>query len=379
MQIQHIPEFASLGQTGSLKIYLGYAAGVGKTYAMLQEAHRLKSRGFDVVIGEINCRDRSDTLDLVGNLEIIPSRFYTCQDRSFEELNLAAIISRKPQYVLLDDLAHQNAPGAKNDTRYQDVLEILKHKIHVITTMNIENLESRSYCDLLPTLPNLTATVPDFVFQKAEQIIHVDVAIDELRERVRLGKIFSNREVNQELSTSYSRPNLYLLREAALKESISHQYRKIQEDTELSSKVPYLEKDAVMVALSSDPSNAEVLIRKGTRLAARLSMPCFVVYIQKRSENTQVIDPELLNKLKQNMHLAKSLGAEVITICSENVAATLVEFSHENRVRHAVFGKSRLSPLRERMRGSIILSFLHDSVGVDVHIVSTAEGAERCL
>jgi two-component system sensor histidine kinase KdpD len=378
MQKQILHEPPTSMKLGSLKIYLGYAAGVGKTYSMLQEGHRLQTRGLDVVIGDVKTKDRPDTISQVKNLEINPKRFYTIGDQSFEEMDLNTLLARKPQYVLIDDLAHRNSPGTKNTKRFQDILEILSHEINVITTINIENLESVAdrISNLFPSSD--LEKVPDFVFQRADQIIHVDISIEELRERIRSGTIFQENKIEDELRTRFSTAALSVLREAALKETAGNQIRKIQEQSSLYKKDNTARRDSVMVALSSDPNNAEILIRKGTRLASRLSGQCYVVYVQKKSENPNSIDPQLLQKLQENMQLANSLGAEVITIPGESVSESLVGFAHENRVRHAVLGKSRLSPLRERLRGSVILSFIHDTVGIDVHIVSMTEGEERC-
>ena len=164
-----------------------------------------------------------------------------------------------------------------------------------------------------------------------------------------------------------------MLRETALKEAAGDQIRKINEQALLNEDVAKATHETVMVALSSDPTNAEMLIRRGTRLATQLSSPCYVVYVQRKSEAPTLIDSALQRKLQNNLKLAQSLGAEVVTLHGDKVAELLVGFAHDNKVRHAVFGKSRLSPFRERLRGSVLLDFIHDSVGIDVHIVSTGE------
>jgi two-component system sensor histidine kinase KdpD len=355
---------------GTLKIYLGYAAGVGKTFSMLQEGRRLKSRGQDVAIGDIRCQDRPDIFSSIQDLEIIPKRFYSFRDQNFEEMDLQAILKRKPKYVLLDHLAHRNAPGAKNEKRFQDVLELLENQINVITTLNIENLESVADRISGTNFLDIEERVPDFLFQKAHQVINIDLSVEELRERMRSGKIYPAEKIEEALETYFSRPTLSLLRETALKEAAKDEIRR-------SGKKETLHQETVMVALSSDPTNGEILIRKGTRLAAQLSSPCYVVYIQKKDETPNLIDPYLNQKLQSNIKLAKLLGAETVTLRGENIAELLVNFAHEHRVRHAVLGKSRLSPIRERLRGSTILSFIHDSVGIDVHIYSTVEGEEN--
>lgn len=359
---------------GSLKIYLGYAAGVGKTYTMLQEAHRLKARGFDVVIGYLEPHSRPDTSNLIGDLEVVPKRFYTVGDRSYEEMDVPAVIRRKPQIVLVDELAHTNAPGSKNEKRYQDILELLDHEISVISTMNVQHLESVAEKVTEVTGAEVRERVPDLILQRADQIVTVDVSIEELRERLRTGKIYRIEQAERALGKFFSQPNLSMLRETALREATGDQIRRIDEQKLLSQKAATVSHETVMVCLSSDPTNAEILIRRGTKMATQLSARCFVIYVQRRLESPTVIDAALQRKIQNNLVLAKRLGAEVVTLQGEDIAEILVNFAVENNVRHAVFGKSRLSPFRERLRGSVILNFTYDAVGVDVHILSTVEG-----
>ncbi len=369
----HFEELLERRKKGSLKIYLGYAAGVGKTFAMLEEAHRLKTRGFDVVIGYLETHDRAETLSQVRELEIVPRRFHTTGDRSYEDMNLATIIKRNPQIALIDELAHTNAPGMKHEKRYEDVLEILDNGINVISTLNVQHLESVGDKITAVTGVEIRERLPDFVLQRADQIVTVDVSIEELRERLRTGKIYKPDQAEQALRRFFTQANLSALRETALKEAAGDQIRKIEEQALLSAEATSLTNETVMVALSSDPNNAPFLIRNGTKLAAQVSSKCFVVYVQRKHEQPTVIDSAIQRKLQNNLALARKLGAEIITIRSDKIAEALVNFAQENNVRHAVFGKSRLSPFRERLRGSVLLDFIHDSVGVEVHIVPIFE------
>ena len=358
---------------GSLKIYLGYAAGVGKTYSMLQEAHRLKARGFDVVIGYLEPHSRADTSAQVGDLEVVPKRFYSIGDKSYEEMDVAAVVRRQPQIVLVDELAHTNAPGSKNEKRYQDILELLDHEISVISTMNVQHLESVASKVTEVTSAEVRERVPDLILQRADQIVTVDVSIEELRERLRSGKIYRSEQAERALVNFFSHSNLSMLRETALREAAGDQVRRIDEQQLLSHRAATVSHETVMICLSSDPTNAEILIRRGTKMASQMSARCFVVYIQRRLEGPTTIDATLQRKIQNNLILAKKLGAEVVTLQGEDVGETLVNFATENNVRHAVFGKSRLSPFRERIRGSVILDFTYDAVGVDIHILSTVE------
>jgi two-component system sensor histidine kinase KdpD len=215
--------------------------------------------------------------------------------------------------------------------------------------------------------------VPDLILQKADQIVNVDVSIEELRERMRIGKIYKGDKAELALAKFFTHGNLSMLRETVLKEAAGDQIRKINEQSLLPESVATETHETVMVALSSDPTNAEILIRKGTRLANQLASKCYVVYIQRKNESPTTIDSSLQRKLQNNLKLAQQAGAEVVTLQGDKISELLVSFAHDNKVRHAVFGKSRLSPLRERLRGSVLLDFIHDSVGIDVHIVSTSE------
>ena len=356
---------------GSLKIYLGYAAGVGKTYSMLQEAHRLKSRGIDVVIGYVEPHARRDTSNQIGDLEIIPLKQVESAGRILPEMNLQAILERKPQVVLVDELAHHNVSGSKNEKRYQDILDLLDADISVISTLNVQHLESAAEKVTEISGVEISERVPDLILQRADQIITVDVSIEELRDRLRIGKIYSKERAEVALVNFFSYPNLSMLREYALREAAGDQVRRIDEEQLLSQQGTKLAHETVMVCLSSDPTNAEVLIRRGTKMASQNSSYCYVIYVQRKLESPTVIDSALQRKLQNNLVLAKRLGAEVVTLHGENIAETLVNFATEHNVRHAVFGKSRLSPFRERLRGSVIMNFTYDAIGVDVHVLST--------
>ncbi|MFO1518076.1 MAG: universal stress protein [bacterium] len=217
--------------------------------------------------------------------------------------------------------------------------------------------------------------IPDNILQKADQVVNVDVTTEELRERLRMGKIYEKSQAERAMLNFFTHKNLSVLREVALREAAGDQVRKIREQELVEGAEAALTQEAVMVALSSNPNNAEMLIRKGTRLASQFSSKCYVIYVQKSSEAPTVIDSELQRRVQNNLKLAQTLGAEVVILKSNNVSEALVTFAQENNVYHAVFGKSRLSPLQERLRGSVLLNFLHDSVGIDVHVLSTSPEA----
>ncbi|MES2615684.1 MAG: kinase [Bdellovibrionota bacterium] len=358
---------------GSLKIIMGYAAGVGKTYSMLKEAHTLKERDFDVIIGYVEPHKRNDTQALVEGLEQIPPKQIKVGETIFYEMDVEAVIARAPQIVLVDELAHTNAVGSKNTKRYMDVLEILEAQINVITTLNVQHLESIADKVGAATKIPIHERIPDKFLQIAQQIVMADVSMEDLRERLRLGKIYDKSRAETALMNFFTYHNLAFLRELCLREVAGNQFQRLEEN-DLLEKHESLAEEIVMVSLSSDPTNAAVLIRKGTKMAARLSSRVYIIYVQKKSEDPSHIDSQLQRKLQQNFDLAIRLGAEVKMLHSERVADALVNFALENKIKHAVFGKSRLTPIRERIRGSILLEFIHNAVGVDVHVVNTESG-----
>jgi two-component system sensor histidine kinase KdpD len=336
---------------------------------MLQEAHRLKARGFDLVIGYLEPHARIETSNQVGDLEVLPRKFSTVGETCIEEMDVASIVKRKPQIVLVDELAHSNPSGSKHEKRYHDVFEILDHEISVITTMNVQHLESVADQMSASMGIEIRERVPDWILQRADQVVTVDVSIEELRERLRTGKIYKKEQAERALSRFFTPGNLSILRESALKEAAGDQIRRIDEQI--------FSHESVMVCLSSDPTSAETLIRRGTKMALQFSSPCFVVYVQGRRETSTEIDSSLQRKVQNNLTLAKRLGAEVVTLQSEAISDSLVNFAIDHNIRHAVFGKSRLSPFRERLRGSVILDFTYDALGVDVHVLNTDEGGRR--
>jgi two-component system sensor histidine kinase KdpD len=369
--MKRFEELIERKKQGSLKVYLGYAAGTGKTYEMLQEGHRLQKRGMDLVIGYVEPHMRPDTTALTEGLERIPTKTVEIAGRSFPEMDIDAILRRAPQIVLIDELAHSNASGSKHEKRYQDVLEILEHGINVISTLNVQHLESVAARVTEATQAPVQERLPDDVLRRADQVVVVDVTLEELRERLRLGKIYDKAKAEIALQNFFTYENLSFLREVTLREVAGDQVRKIERQGLLKAKAVDIAEEAVMVAMSSDPTNAEILLRKAARMAAQLSTKCYAVYVQSKKEAPTRIDAGLQRKLQNNLKLAHTLGAEVVTVQGEKVAEALITFATTKHVRHAIFGKPRATPLLELLRGSVILDFLHDSVGVDVHIVTT--------
>jgi two-component system sensor histidine kinase KdpD len=320
---------------GKLKIYLGYCAGVGKTYEMLLEGRRLKKNGVDVVGGLVETHGRNETEALLEGLEIVPKRRITYRGIDIDEMDLNAIIARRPEVVLVDELAHTNVPGSANEKRYQDVEEILAAGIHVISTLNVQHLES-----LYETVERVTGIkvrerIPDHVIAEADQLVNVDVTTEDLRQRLSEGKVYTPETIDIALTHFFMKSNLEQLRELGLREMAAQiDSRRRDAPAEETSATP----DQVMVCLSSRGGNSEALLRYASRLAGRLNRNWYAVYVQTASEKPTVIDAETQRVLSTSLQLAEQLGATVFTYKGEDVVETILQFAKEYRVGHIVIG-----------------------------------------
>ncbi|MFP5213835.1 MAG: histidine kinase, partial [Acidobacteriota bacterium] len=306
-------------QRGRLKVYLGYGPGVGKTWQMLLEGHRLREEGIDVVVGLVETHGRKETAGLLAGLEVVPRRKIQYHGISIEEMDLAALLARRPSVALVDELAHTNAPGSENPKRYQDVQDLLAAGIHVISTLNVQHLES-----LYNTVESLVGVkvherLPDSMLAEADVIVNVDLAPDDLQRRLKEGKIYPEERVPTALENFFKRTNLDELRELTLRELASQldlKRRSGPEGEHGSSR------DQVMVCLSSRGPNSAALLRYGSRLAGRLNRNWYAVYIQTPVEGPMVIDATTQRHLSETLTLANLLGALVFTYRGEDVVDT---------------------------------------------------------
>jgi len=362
-------------ERGRLKIYLGYSPGVGKTYQMLQEAQRLKAEGATLVVGVVETHGRAETAKLVEGLEVIPRRKVEYHGVIMEEMDLEEILRRKPHIVLVDELAHTNLPGSKNAKRYQDVQDLLAAGIHVISTLNLQHLES-----LYNTVEKLigvkvTERLPDSVLAEADQVVNVDLTTEDLQKRLREGKVYQRDRVATALDHFFTAANLEQLRELTLREIASQidiKRREILQEERKNSP------DQVMVCLSSRGPNSGMLLRYGSRLAGRLNRNWYAVYVQTPSEDPTVIDAATQRLLADNLTLANQLGAMVFTFRGEDVADTILRFAREYRVGHIVIGRPRPANYLQRLRGklSVAVRLIQDAKGISV-VVIDAEAEER--
>jgi two-component system sensor histidine kinase KdpD len=340
-----------------LRIYIGAAPGVGKTYEMLQEAHALRARGLDVVVGIAETYGRTDTEAQLKNLEVVPRRQVEYRGVTMEEMDVDAIITRAPQVCVVDELAHTNVPGSRNSKRYQDVVELLDAGIHVMTAVNIQHLETLNDAVARATGVRVRETVPDTFLDRADEVINVDVTVEELRNRLREGKIYRPEKVEQALSNFFRKGNLSTLRELALRAVADEVGDKAASYRAREGLEPALIPERVMVCMSSN-AMAPRVIRAGARIAGRLGSRWYAVYVETPREQPGRIAAHDRDALQQNIALAESLGATVVRVKAERPAEGLVAFAQREGVTHVIFGQSARSRLEILMRGSTLDRFL---------------------
>lgn len=361
-------------QRGKLKIYLGYCAGVGKTYQMLLEGHRLKNEGIDVVIGLVEPHGRPETVQLVEGLEVIPRLRQEYRGITVEEMDVDAIIARKPAVALVDEMAHTNVPGSRNAKRYQDIQDLLAVGIHVITTMNIQHLESLYDMIERTIRVKVRERLPDAVLAEADQIVNVDLATEDLQQRLKDGKVYPQSRIETALRNFFVTNNLEELRELTLREIASQiDYRRREPVEDEATIAP----DQVMVCLSSNGPNSEMLLRYASRLAGKLNRNWYAVYVQTPREDPTAIDSRIQRLLAGTLTLAKQLGAMVFTYKGEDVADTILRFAREYRVGHIVIGTPRQLSLRERIAGSttIVQRLIEAARGINIVVFDTHRAA----
>lgn len=353
-------------EAAKLTIYVGFAAGVGKTYKMLADAHDLKSVGVDVVCGYIETHGRERTAAMIGDLEVIPRKRSEYKGVILEELDTGAVIARAPQIALVDELAHTNVPGSKNRKRYHDVEEILGAGINVFSTLNIQHLESINEFVEKATGVRIRETVPDRVVRGAE-LINVDLPVESLRQRLLEGRIYPPERVERALQNFFTEENLSLLRELSLHETardVEARYTARRANGPRSG-----EPERVMVAISSKP-DVKRLIRRGSRVAGRMNTEWYVVYVETPHQAPSKISATAQRQLSDNLQFARELGAEVVKLEGKDVVAELTRFAREHNVTYVIMGHSERSRWEEFWRGNVINRFIREVGDIDVQVVS---------
>ncbi|MDR3726216.1 MAG: universal stress protein [Terracidiphilus sp.] len=364
-------------EAAKLRIYIGAAPGVGKTYHMLNDAFVMKhQQGVDVVIGLVESHGRKETEARVRDLEIVPMRVIPYRGVNLKEMDVDAVLARHPHTVLVDELAHTNVPGSKNRKRYEDVLELLDAGINVMTSVNIQHLETLNDAVNRSANTIIRETVPDSFFKRADEVVNIDITVDELRSRLRQGKIYAEEKVEQSLANFFRKGNLNMLRELALRttaEQVSNraaEYRR----TQGLEQAPIPEK--VMVCLSTRPGT-ERLLRVGARVAGRLASNWYAVYVTRPDDDKGHGDPEAFHRLEEYRRMAKDLGAKVVSLTDRNVSDALVRFAQQENISHVVFGQSVRSRLDVFLHGSVINRFLSEVRDATVQVVPMQKPLRR--
>ena len=356
-----------------LKIYLGMAAGVGKTVAMLREGKRLADEGVDVVAAIVETHGRRETIAELEGIETLPRRVIEYRNVPLDEMDLDATLARAPRVALVDELAHTNVPGSRHEKRWEDVEELLDAGISVIGTLNVQHLESLHDLVLRETGVDVRERLPDRIVQRADEVVVVDVPPGELQERLRDGKIYPPEKVEHALRRFFTEKNLVALRQLALREVANAVERRGRREPngrqEGEENTHPVDAERVMVSMSSRPGATRRLLRQGSRLAGGLASRWFVVYVRTPSEAPQRVDSQSLRTLTDNIRLAKELGAEVVRLDSADVVGALADFAKRKGITHAVFGRTGHSRWRERVQGSVLSEFMRLVPSVDVVVV----------
>lgn len=351
---------------GRLKLYLGSSAGVGKTWAMLREGHRLRQQGVDVAIGYVEPHDRPETRAQIGDLETVPPRQIEHRGLPLLEMDLEAVLRRRPTVALVDELAHTNAPGGKNAKRWQDVQALRDAGIHVISTLNIQHLESLYDVVEKNTGVRVTERIPDQVVADADQIIHVDLEADDLIERLKAGKIYPTERVPAALENFFTVQNLTRLREITLNETARFLDRRQRREQPNENKPLVLGK--VMAALSSRGPDPEALLRKTARLAEDMNAPWFAVYVRTKKESGSRLTSETHRLLSQTLDLAQNMGGSIVLLENNDVADALAGFARSNQITHLVLGRPRSEWKWPPWKKSLVTQLLNQLPAVDLII-----------
>ena len=379
--------FADLLQTrerGKLKLYVGSAAGTGKTYRMLNEAHALRERGVDVVIGYVETHGRAETEAQIRDLETVPRRRIEYRGVTLEEMDVAAVIARRPQVAVVDELAHTNVPGTGRAKRWEDVVALLDEGISVISALNVQHLESLN--GILQKTLGVTVreTVPDWVISLADQVINLDISAEDLRQRLLEGKIYAADKVATALTSFFTVENLGTLRELALREVASSVDRARDAVVTRADATAAPGRggdrrtvDRILVAMSSHPEYTKVLLRKASRIAGRLNRDWYCVYVQTPAESAARIDAAVQRKLVENIQRAQGMGAEVVKLEAPGVVDAIRKFARERGVTLIIVGQSQRSWWQHVTRGSIVERLTRNPEGVDVLVVSLAESEDE--
>ena len=366
---QSVRQFLDLvkkSRRGKFKVYIGMSAGVGKTYRMLQEAHALLKNGIDIQIGYIETHNREETHALLAGIPLIPRRKLFYKGKEIEEMDVQAILSRNPEVVIVDELAHSNIEGSKNTKRWQDVMDILESGISVISAVNIQHLESMNEeIEKITGIP-ITERIPDRVLDIADEIVNIDLTADELIDRLKSGKIYDKTKIERALGNFFQSERILQLRELALREVAHHVERKIS--IEIPKQIK-LRPERFMACISTNNVTAKIVIRKTARLASYYRSPWIVLYVQNNNESSDRIKLDLQRHLINNFKLATELGAEVIKVKSDEITKTIMRIAQEKEITTICIGKPHLNLFQVIMRTAVFNELVRNISSTETDLV----------
>lgn len=364
--VQHFLNLIRKSKRGKFKVYIGMSAGVGKSFRMLQEAHALLKNGVDIKIGYIETHGRKETHALIEGLPIIPRRKIFYKGKELEEMDLQTIINMHPEIVIVDELAHTNIPGSKNEKRWQDVIEILEAGINVISAVNIQHIESINEEVYSITGIEVAERVPDKLLQMADEVVNIDLTADELITRLKEGKIYDQAKVETALRNFFQADKILQLRELALKEVASQVERKVDTEVTINTRLRH---ERFLACISSSPDTAKMIIRKTARLASYYNSKWYVLYVQTKSEDANRIKLSIQRHLINNFKMATEMGAEVIQVKSNNIPASIVRVAEEKQITTICIGLPRLRLWQVLTRSSSFNRLIKKLHGSDIDLV----------
>ena len=363
---QHFLNLIQKSRKGKFKIYIGMSAGVGKTFRMLQEAHSLFKNGIDVKIGFIETHNRKETHELLAGLPIVPRRTIFYKGKQLEEMDVNAIINLHPEVVIVDELAHTNIEGSKNEKRWQDVLEILEAGINVISAVNIQHIESLNEDVKRITNIEVLERVPDNVLRLADEVVNIDLTAEDLIARLKEGKIYTDDKIQTALNNFFKSDQILQLRELALKEVASQVVRKVENEVPKNTGIKH---EKLLACISSNDKTAKIVIRKAARLASYYNGIWFVLYVETPKENPDKIALDKQRFLINNFKLATQLGAEVIKIEALNIADAMLKIVKEKNITTVCIGKPHFNLFKIIMATTIFRKLLNSLSKSNVDLV----------
>ncbi|MBG6188327.1 sensor protein KdpD [Flavobacterium sp. CAN_S2] len=367
--VKHFLDLIQKSRKGKFKVYIGMSAGVGKTFRMLQEAHTLLKNGIDVKIGYIETHNRKETHDLLEGLPVIPRRTLFYKGKLLEEIDLQAIINLRPEVVIVDELAHTNIEGSKNEKRWQDVLEILEAGINVISAVNIQHIESLNENVKSITNIDVHERIPDSVLKLADEVVNIDLTSDELIARLKEGKIYTADKIPTALNNFFKSDQILQLRELALKEVAGQVLRKVESEVPKNRTFRH---EKLLACISSNDKTAKIIIRKAARLASYYNCKWYVLYVETPKESSDKIALDKQRHLINNFKLAMQLGAEVIKVQNTHITDAILEVVDQKQITTVCIGKPHLSLFKVILSTTVFNKLLNNltSSNIDLLILS---------